>query len=55
LPPNSTTSKPDGVLVDIDGLKDDKHTVTLTAHIPHNSSMLVFEKAIIRTGNASIK
>ncbi len=66
LPLDGTTpmspSKPDGVLIEIGGLKDDKHTITLTAHIPQtqtprNSSMLVFDKAIIRTGlgNAAIK
>lgn len=64
LPPNGTTpvspSKPDGILADIDGLKDDKHTITLTVQIPqtqtpHNSSMLVFEKAVIKTGNAANK
>jgi hypothetical protein len=50
----SSFSNFSGILVDINDLQDGPHNITLTARVPQdlspsNSSMLVFDKAIIKS------
>lgn len=51
---SSSFSNFSGILVDINDLQDGPHNITLTARLPQdlsppNSSMLVFDKAVIKS------